>query len=192
MSDAMRNLQKKVGVGADGSFGPNTARAIAKHYKLSPQRAAHLLGQSSHESGGFKLVSENLYYSTPERIMAVWPSRFPTVSSAKPYAKNPASSEGSFFSGRGFLQLTGKSNFREFAADMRLPEVMNDPSLVSTDYAFETAQWFFSKNGLFKIADTGVDEEIIRKITKRVNGGYHGIDDRIDQTTKIFTWLSEA
>ena len=134
MSDAMRNLQKKVGVGSDGSFGPNTARAIAKHYKLSPQRAAHLLGQSSHESGGFKLVSENLYYSTPERIMAVWPSRFPTVNSAKPYAKNPsglankvysdrmgngdeASSEGSFFSGRGFLQLTGKSNFREFAAE---------------------------------------------------------------------------
>ena len=209
MSDAMRALQAKVGVGADGAFGPNTAKAIARHYKLSPQRAAHLLGQSSHESGGFKLVSENLYYSTPERIMAVWPSRFPTVSSAKPYAKNPsglankvysdrmgngneASSEGSFFSGRGFLQLTGKSNFREFAADMRLPEVMNDPSLVSTDYAFETAQWFFSKNGLFKIADTGVDEEIIRKITKRVNGGYHGIDDRIDQTTKIFTWLSEA
>ena len=52
MSDAMKALQAKVGVTADGAFGPNTARAIAKHYKLSPERGAHLLGQGSHESGG--------------------------------------------------------------------------------------------------------------------------------------------
>ena len=54
MSEAMKRLQEKVGVGSDGAFGPNTARAIAKHYELSPERGAHLLGQAHHESGGFK------------------------------------------------------------------------------------------------------------------------------------------
>ena len=92
-----------------------------------------------------------------------------TVSDAEPYARNPKAladkvysnrmgngeNEGSVFIGRGFLQLTGKDNYRSFAADMRLPEVMTDPSLIETDYAFETAYWFFEKNRLFKIADGG-------------------------------------
>ena len=75
---------------------------------------------------------------------------------------------------------------------MALPQILQDPSLLEEEYAFETAMWFFHTNGLYKIADTGVDEEVIRKITKRVNGGYHGIEDRIDQTTKIHTWLMDA
>jgi predicted chitinase len=88
MSDAMKALQAKVGVTADGAFGPNTARAIAKHYDLSPVRAAHLLGQASHESGGFTITRENLNYS-PEGMCRVWPSRFKTVAEAQPYARNP-------------------------------------------------------------------------------------------------------
>ena len=67
---------------------------------------------------------------------------------------------------------------------------MTDPSLVETDYAFETAMWFFEKNKLFKIADEGVDTNTIEKITKRVNGGYHGLQDRLDQTNKIYGWLT--
>jgi hypothetical protein len=63
MSHAMKLLQSKCGVSADGDFGPNTAKAIAAHYELSPERAAHLLGQASHESGGFKVTRENLNYS---------------------------------------------------------------------------------------------------------------------------------
>lgn len=205
MSDAMKTLQAKIGVAADGAFGPNTARAIADHYELSPERGAHLMGQASHESGGFKRTKESLYYSSPERLMHVWPSRFPTLESAEPFAKNPTALAGKVYSGRmgneteeqaamflgrGFLQLTGHDNYRAFAADMRLPEVMTDPSLVENEYAFETALWFFEKNGLFKIADEGVSEDTIKRITKRVNGGYHGLDDRREQTTKIFGWLS--
>ena len=204
MSNAMRKLQDKIGVGADGSFGPNTAKAIASHYELSPERGAHLMGQASHESGGFKLTRENLNYSV-EAMMRVWPRRFPTKESAEPFARNPKAlaenvyfgrmgndtkEKASLYLGRGFLQLTGYSNVKAFASDMGLPEVIEDPSLLEEEYAFETAMWFFSNNGLYKIADTGVDEEVIRKITKRVNGGYHGIEDRIDQTTKIHTWLS--
>ena len=202
MSEAMKRLQEKVGVGSDGAFGPNTARAIAKHYELSPERGAHLLGQAHHESGGFKKTTESLYYSTPERIQAVWPTRFETIADAEPFAKNPEGladkvygdrmgneGEGFRWRGRGFLQLTGKFNYRKFAAEMRLPDVMTDPDLVCEEYAFETAQWFFQANGLFAIADAGVNDSIIKKITKRVNGGHHGLKDRINQTNKIHSWL---
>ena len=200
----MQNLQQRIGASTDGSFGPNTARAITKHFGLSAERSAHLLGQASHESGGFTRVCEGLYYSSPDRIRKVWPTRFKTVADAEPYARNPKAladkvysnrmgngeNEGSVFIGRGFLQLTGKDNYRSFAADMRLPEVMTDPSLIETDYAFETAYWFFEKNRLFKIADEGVNTDTIEKITKRVNGGYHGLQDRMDQTNKIYGWLT--
>ncbi len=205
MSDAMKKLQEKCGVPADGAFGPNTARAIAKHYELSPERAAHLLGQASHESGGFKLVRENLNYSA-ETMCRVWPSRFKTVEDAAPYARNPEAladkvysnrmgngeGEGHVWIGRGFLQLTGKDNYKNFSDDMRFPEVMQDPSLVETDYAMDTAMWFFEKNGLWAIADEGVNEDTIKRITKRVNGGYTGLDHRVKDTTKIYGWLSQS
>lgn len=203
MSDAMKKLQEKCGVTPDGAFGPNTARAIAKHYELSPNRAAHLLGQASHESGGFKLTRENLNYSA-ETMCRVWPSRFKTVEDAAPYARNPKAladkvysnrmgngeGEGHVYIGRGFLQLTGKDNYKAFATDMRVPEIMQDPSLVETDYAMETALWFFEKNGLFAIADEGVNEDTIKRITKRVNGGYIGLDHRLHETKKIHGWLA--
>tara|TARA_R110002153_G_scaffold87811_1_gene216798 strand:+ start:78 stop:698 length:621 start_codon:yes stop_codon:yes gene_type:complete len=206
MSNAMRKLQTKIGgVGADGAFGPNTAKAIAQHYGLSPERGAHLLGQASHESGGFRLTQENLNYSV-ESMMRVWPSRFPTEESAEPYARNPKAladkvysgrmgnkiNEGHKFIGRGFLQLTGYENHRAFASDMGLPQILQDPSLLEEEYAFETAQWFFQKNNLFKIADEGVNDDTIKRITRRVNGGYHGLEDRTDQTNKIHSWLMDA
>lgn len=204
MSDAMKTLQSKIGTSPDGAFGPNTARAIVKHFELSPERGAHLLGQVAHESGGFKRTKESLYYSTPERLMQVWPSRFPTLESATPYVKNPAKlagkvyngrmgntseEEAALYLGRGFLQLTGKSNYSAFAHDMRKPEVIQDPSLVENEYAMDTAIWFFEKNDLFAIADEGVNNDTIKRITKRVNGGYHGLDDRTNQTEKIYKWL---
>ena len=203
MSDAIKKLQAKVGVTADGDFGPNTARAICKHYKLSEKRAAHLLGQASHESGGFKLVRENLNYSA-ETMVRVWPSRFKSVADAQPFARNPKAladkvysnrmgngdGEGHIYIGRGFLQLTGKDNYKAFAADMRIPEIMQDPSLVETDYAFETAIWFFERNGLFSIADKGVNDDTIKQITKLVNGGFIGLDHRIKETRKIWGWLN--
>jgi putative chitinase len=203
MSDAMKALQAKVGAKPDGSFGPNTARAIAKHYELSPARGAHLLGQASHESAGFRLVRENLNY-TSETMMRVWPSRFRTLEEAQPFARNPkgladkvysnrmgnGEGEGHIYIGRGFLQLTGKDNYKAFAADMRVPEIMQDPSLVETDYAFETALWFFEKNNLFAIADEGVSDDTIKRISKRVNGAYIGLDHRSEETYKVFSWLS--
>jgi putative chitinase len=206
MSEAMKLLQAKCGVAADGSFGPNTAKAIAAHFKLTPERGAHLLGQASHESGGFKLTRENLNYSA-DVMCKVWPSRFKSVEEAAPFARNPkALAENVYFGrmgntskqmaslyiGRGFLQLTGYDNHKAFAHDMNLPEVLTDPSLLERELAFETALWFFEKNGLMSIADEGVNVDTILRITKRVNGGTHGLDDRTQQTNKIFGWLKKA
>ena len=202
MSDALKSLQSKCGCSPDGSFGPNTARAIVKHYELSPERGAHLLGQVVHESGSFKLTKENLNYSV-EAMMRVWPSRFPTKESAEPYAKNPKAladkvysgrmgnkeGEGHKWIGRGFLQLTGFNNVRSFASDMRLPEVMDDPTLLEKEYAMDTAIWFFRKNNLWKICDEGVSDSVIRKLTKKINGGYTGLDHRIKETNKIYEWV---
>lgn len=212
MSDAMKAVQARCGVTADGQFGPNTARAIAKHYELSAERAAHLLGQASHESGGFRHTTENLNYST-NALLAVFGKRyFPTKALAEKYARQPEQianyvymdenrskrgalgnvnpGDGWLFRGRGFLQCTGRSNYRAFAAEMRLPDVMNDPDLVATDYAFESALWFFERNNIFRIADKGVTDEVITQITKIVNGGDKGLDDRLEQTHKIYGWLT--
>jgi len=203
MSNALKLLQTKCGCDADGSFGPNTARGIVKHYELSPERGAHLLGQIVHESASFKLTRENLNYSV-EAMMRVWPSRFPTEESAKPYAKNPKAlaekvyldrmgndtkEKASLYIGRGFLQLTGYNNVRAFASDMRLPEVLENPQLLEEDYAMETAIWFFRKNNLWKICDEGVSDDVIKKLTKRINGGYTGLEHRIKETNKIYEWV---
>ena len=202
MPEALKKLQEKCGVKPDGAFGPNTARAIARHYRLSMERGAHLLGQASHESGGLKTTRENLNYSA-ETMCRVWPSRFKSVAEAAPYARNPKAladkvysnrmgngeGEGHIWIGRGFLQLTGKDNYKAFAADMKLPQIMEDPSLVETDYAFETAMWFFDRNKLWDICDKGVDLEQIKQITKRVNGGYTGLDHRVHATDQIYGWL---
>ena len=211
MSAAMKALQARCGATPDGAFGPNTARAIANQYELSPERAAHLLGQSAHESGYFKLTEENLNYSE-DALNRVFRRYFGEgKENAAEYARNPEKianyvymdenrskggalgnteeGDGWRWRGRGFLQCTGRTNYRKFAAEMRLPDVMKDPDLVSTEYAFESAFWFFKRNGLFKIADKGVNDDVITEITRRVNGGTHGLDDRLDKTKKIYKWL---
>ena len=201
--EALKMLQKKCGVNADGAFGPNTAKAIVSHYELSPERGAHLLGQVVHESGTFRYTRENLNYSV-EAMMKVWPNRFPTEESAEPFAKNPkALAENVYFGrmgndtkekasayiGRGFLQLTGYNNVRSFASDMRVPEVLDNPQLLEEDYAMDTALWFFKKNNLWKICDEGVNDDTIKSLTKRINGGYTGVSHREKETKKIYGWL---
>ena len=208
----MKALQERCGVTPDGAFGPNTARAIAQHYELSSERAAHLLGQSAHESGYFKLTEENLNYSE-DALNRVFGRYFGEgKEDASEYARNPQKianyvymdkhrskggalgnveeNDGFAFRGRGFLQCTGRTNYRKFASEMRLPDVMKDPDLVATEYAFESAYWFFKRNGLFKIADKGVNDEVITEVTRRVNGGTHGWMTAWKKTKKIYGWLS--
>jgi len=203
--DALKYLQEQCGTTPDGAFGPNTARAIANHYGYSAEVGAHLLGQCYHESGGFQITEENLNYRA-ETMMRVWPSRYPDEASTSGLAGNPealanhtyanrmgngdgASGEGWKYRGRGFIQLTGKNNYTAFAEAVRRPNIVSNPDPVSTEYAFAAAQWFFEANGLIEIAKSSVNSATIKIITKRINGGYHGIDERSEWTRKVYNWL---
>ena len=200
----MAALQAKCGVGADGKWGPGTFKAAKDYFKLSTAQAAHFFGQCAHESGGFKVFSENLNYSD-KGLNGIFKKYFPTIASTAGYARKPekiankvyanrmgngpeSSGDGYKFRGRGPIQLTGKDNYTAFAKDVKRPDVLTNPDIVATELAFESALWFFNKNGLFAIADKGVTDAVIGQITRRVNGGTHGLDDRIKKTKQYAAW----
>jgi len=159
----------------------------------TPLRLAHFLAQCGHESGGFKVVSENLNYGAAG-LQSIFKKYF-TAESAKEYQRKPekianivyanrmgngnqASGEGYKFRGRGFIQLTGKDNYTSFDKTVE-DDIIANPELVSTKYPLLSAAWFFHKNGLNKIADEGATDVVVTKVTKRVNGGTIGLPDRI-------------
>ena len=197
-------LQAKCGITADGKWGPGTYKAARDFFKLTNSQAAHFFGQCAHESGNFKVFSENLNYST-QGLNGIFKKYFPTVASTTGYARKPekiankvyanrmgngpeSSGDGWKFRGRGPIQLTGKDNYTAFAASVGRPDVLTNPDIVATELAFESALWFFRKNGLLETANKGVSTAVITQITKRVNGGTHGLDDRIAKTTKFAQW----
>jgi putative chitinase len=160
----------------------------------TPLRLAHFLAQCGHESGGFRLVKENLNYSA-KGLMGIFKKYFPNEVLAKQYERKPekiankvyssrmgngdeASGEGAKFCGRGYIQLTGKSNYQAFFKSIGA-DVNTDPITVATQYPLASAAWFFNKNGLHKIADGGATDAVVTSITKRVNGGTIGLADRI-------------
>lgn len=167
---------------------------IAKFELNTPLRLAHFLAQAGHESGGFKLVNENLNYGA-KGLLGVFKKYFPTADKAALYERKPekianlvyggrmgngpeASGEGWKFRGRGYIQLTGKDNYKAF--DAVVPEnLLESPDLVATKYPLLSAAWFFHKNGLHKIADKGATDAVVTEVTKRVNGGVIGLADRI-------------
>ena len=200
------NLQQKIGVTADGAFGPGTLKAAMNYYKLSPRRAAHFFAQTAHESGNFKAFSENLNYGA-KGLLGIFRKYFPTEALARAYERQPqkianrvyanrmgngdeASGDGWKFRGRGALQLTGKSNYQAFADYIGRPDVMTNPDLVANELCFESALWFFDRNKLWGICDQGVNDASILALTKRINGGTHGLDDRKMKTKKFFSWVS--
>lgn len=170
----------------------------------SALRLAHFLAQAAHESGNFKAVKENLNYSA-DGLMKIFKKYFNPTTAAQ-CARNPekianivyagrmgngnaASGDGYKFRGRGYIQLTGKQNYTLF--DDFVPEViLNDPSLLETKYPLLSAAWFFSKNGLNAIADLGATSDVVIKITKRVNGGTIGLDDRQKHFDEFYKLLA--
>jgi len=165
----------------------------------TPLRAAHFLAQVAHESGGFKFKSENLNYSK-ESLVKVFPKYF-TAASAEAYHRQPEkianrvyanrmgngdekSGDGWKYKGRGYIQLTGKNNYKQFSEDIKNNEVYDNPDIVADDeFAGLSAIWFWNKNGLNKIADTDNlrDDKTLIKLTTRVNGGTHGLADRLER-----------
>jgi putative chitinase len=270
----VKTLQEKLGLTADGSFGPGTEKAVKEWQKknglkddgvvgdttwskinlikeevvldlsaplsfvqkikghipdavfqqipatcaafniITPLRLAHFLAQCDHESGGFKAVSENLNYGS-EGLLGTFKSDFDTnhnrvleaneklkanTLSRKPeaianfvYANqngngNEASGDGWKYRGRGFIQLTGRSNYEGFTKFIGEDCVAN-PDLVSTKYPLASAAFFFNKNKLWSICDLGSTNDVVTKVTKKVNGGTIGLDDRIKNFKEFYNLL---
>jgi putative chitinase len=200
------NLQSKCGCHPDGAFGPGTLKSACVHFKLNKNRAAHFFAQTAHESGNFKAFSENLNYSA-KGLRSIFGKYFPTDAMAKAYERQPAkianrvyanrmgngdeaSGDGFAYKGRGPLQLTGKNNYRAFGRYIgREQEILENPDLVATELGFESALWFFDANKLWSICDQGINDAAILALTKRINGGTHGLDDRKLKTKKYAAWL---
>jgi putative chitinase len=170
----------------------------------TPLRLAHFLAQCGHESGGFKLVNENLNYSA-DGLKKIFPKYFAQAGLAESYARQPekiasrvyggrmgngneSTKEGFKFRGRGYIQLTGKSNYTEFDKFVD-DDILANPDLVATKYPLLSAAWFFHKNGLNAISDKGADDATVTAVTKRVNGGTIGLPDRIKHFKEYYSLL---
>ena len=170
----------------------------------TPLRLAHFLAQCGHESGGFKLVRENLNYGA-KGLRSIFSKYFPTDDLALQYERKPekiankvyanrmmngdeASGDGYKFCGRGYIQLTGKENYINFGKAIGV-DLTATPDLVATQYPLLSAAWFFHKNGLHKIADGGATDAVVTSVTKRVNGGVIGLADRIKHFNEYYNLL---
>jgi len=202
---SLKSLQTKMKLTPDGVFGAGTLKAAMDFYKLTPIRAAHFFAQTGHESGDFKAFSENLNYSA-KGLRGVFGKYFPTDVIAAQYERQPekianrvysgrmgngdeSSGDGWKYRGRGALQLTGKSNYQAFADSCKRPDVMTNPDLVAGELAFESAMFFFEKNKLWAICDQGVNDASILSLTKKINGGTIGLEDRKAKTLKYYSWI---
>ncbi len=180
--------------GIQEKFGVNT-----------PLRLAHFLAQCGHESGGFRITQENLNYSA-KGLQGIFKKYFPSEALALDYAKKPqkianrvyggrmgngneASGDGYKFRGRGFIQLTGRDNYKAFD-DAVEDNILENPDLVATKYPLASAAWFWNKNKLNQLADKGAATEVVTMITKRVNGGTIGLPDRIKHFKEFYSLLA--
>lgn len=163
-------------------------------------RLAHFLGQCAHESGNFKFTTENLNYSV-KGLLTIFPKYFKQPGLAEAYARNPqriasrvyadrmgnaseGTGDGWKFRGRGYIQLTGKNNYSAFDKFVN-EDIISNPDLVAKKYPLLSAAWFFHKNKLNSISDKGITENVIIELTKRINGGTNGLEDRIKYTVKF-------
>ena len=172
---------------------------FAKYDISTPIRQACFMGQCAHESGNFKTLQENLNYSA-EGLMKTWPSRFSTKEIADQYARQPAKiagkvyngrlgntseEEASMYLGRGLIQLTGRENYANCGTALGIDLIGNPDLLIEPKYAALSAGWFWNKKGLNGLADTSDFETM----TKRINGGLIGLDDRKVKIAKALTVL---
>ena len=166
----------------------------------TPEQQASFLGQCAHESNGFTALTENLNYKA-ESLCKVWPKRFPTLEAAQPYNRNPeaianhvyagrmgngdeASGDGFAYRGRGLIQLTGRANYRACGEALGV-DLEGNPDWVSMpQYAALSAGWFWHTHGLNSIA------EDITAVTKKINGGTLGLDDRVARTERALSALA--
>lgn len=193
------DITKLKGKVPDGVY--DEIQSVVNTFQINtPTRLSHFLGQCAHESGNFKFTSENLNYST-KGLLATFPKYFKQPGLAEAYAKNPeriasrvyadrigngveGSGDGWKFRGRGYIQLTGKSNYSAFDGFVN-EDIISNPDLVAKKYPLLSAAWFFHRNKLNIISDKGLTETVILELTKKINGGTNGLQDRIKYTIKF-------
>lgn len=186
-------------LGIDAKWLDPLNETFEKYDISTPQRQAAFIGQCAHESGNFKTLQENLNYSA-EGLMKTWPSRFPTKEMADQYARQPAKIAGKVYNGRlgntseeeaakylgrGLIQLTGKENYEHCGSSLGVDLIGNPDWLLDPKYAALSAGWFWNKKGLNALADS----QDIETMTKRINGGLHGLDDREAKIAKALSVL---
>ena len=186
-------------LGIDAKWLKPLEDTFAKYDISTPQRQAAFIGQCAHESGNFKTLQENLNYSA-EGLMKTWPSRFTTKEVADQYARQPAKIAGKVYNGRlgntseeeaakylgrGLIQLTGRENYANCGTAIGADLIGNPNLLTDPEYAALSAGWFWNKKGLNALADAGDFETM----TKRINGGLIGLDDRKAKIAKALSAL---
>jgi len=182
----------------------NVYDALAKGNKniTNNFRLAHFLSQVAHESGNFKVLYENLNYSAAG-LLKVFPRYFNATTAAqfarkpqlianKVYANrmgngNEASGDGWNYRGRGYLQVTGRANYKAFSEYIG-EDCEKHPDLVATKYTLDSALWFFDRNKLWTLCDKG--EENVPIVSRRVNGGINGLEDRLNKFRSFMKYLN--
>lgn len=166
-------------------------------------RLSHFLSQCAHESGSWKAVSENLGYAAAQ-LPRMWPSLFNPANAAQ-YAFKPqmianraygnrmgngpeSSGDGWRYRGRGYIQLTGKDNYSQFDKFVD-DDILSNPDLVAEKYPLMSAAFFFNVNSIWTVCDRGSDRPVVESVTRRVNGGLNGIEDRWNYFVKYHNLL---
>jgi putative chitinase len=173
-------------LGLDHKWLEPLSETFAKYEINTPKRQACFIGQCMHESGGFKILQENLNYSA-KGLMSTWPSRFPDMETALKYERNPEKiaskvyagrmgnntpEEAGMYIGRGLIQLTGKENYANCGLGLGVDLLGHPDWLATPKYAALSAGWYWHKKNLNALVDD------IETMTKRINGGTIGLDDR--------------
>jgi len=194
----MNSLQlKKLGIDTKWEIPLN--QVFVKYDLDTPKRQAAFIGQCAVESANFTRLQENLNYSA-QRLTQVWPSRFPNISMAEPYANNPEKlanfvyagrmgnlqdGDGWKFHGRGLIQLTGRENYANCGSGVGVDFIDNPDLLLTPKYAALSAGWYWNRKQLNLLADT----QEYGVMTRRINGGLTGLDERIAKITKALQVL---
>ncbi len=199
--DSLKQIMPKLPDAKRAALLPALQSAMNEFGVNTPKREAAFLAQIAHESGELTVFAENLNYSA-KGLMATWPKRFPDPATAQKYERNPeklanyvyanrvgngneASGDGWRFRGRGPIQITGRENYQKYGSRLNVDIINNSDKAATPEVGFRVAGLYWKENGLNELADS----EMFETITKRINGGTKGLEERRQYYTRAKTVL---